>query len=70
MEKHFFSFGAGSRVCIGRNISMIEMRKIIPLLVREFDMSIEDDKEWTVKNVWFTQQTMPPVLLKRRQKAA
>ncbi len=23
MEKHFFSFGAGSRVCIGRNISMI-----------------------------------------------
>ena len=69
MEKNFFSFGAGSRVCIGRNISYIEMRKIVPQLVREFDMSIEDGKEWKVKNVWFTQQQMPPVLLKRRQKS-
>jgi len=69
MEKHFFSFGAGSRVCIGRNISMIEMRKVIPLLVREFDMKLEGDKEWKVKNVWFTQQQMPPVVLKRRKRA-
>ena len=69
MEKHFFSFGAGSRVCIGRNISMIEMRKIIPLLVREFDMSMEGDKEWQVHNVWFTQQRMPPVTLRKRQKS-
>lgn len=23
MEKHFLSFGAGSRICIGRNISML-----------------------------------------------
>ncbi|KAK3715293.1 hypothetical protein LTR37_007260 [Vermiconidia calcicola] len=69
MEKHFFSFGAGSRVCIGRNISQIEMRKIIPLLVREFEMSLEGSEDWKVKNVWFTQQQMPPVLLKRRQKS-
>ena len=68
-EKHFFSFGADSRVCIGRNISYIEMRKIIPLLVRELDMSMEDGKEWKVKNVWFTQQQMPLVTLKRRQKS-
>ncbi|KAK5166467.1 uncharacterized protein LTR77_008010 [Saxophila tyrrhenica] len=70
MEKHFFSFGAGSRVCMGRNISQIEMRKIIPLLVREFDMSLEGDGEWKVKNVWFTQQHMPTVRLRRREKAA
>ena len=66
MEKHFFAFGAGSRVCIGRNISMIEMRKIIPQLLREFDVTIKGEKEWSVRNVWFTQQTMPPCLLSRR----
>ena len=50
-EKRFFSFGAGSRVCIGRGISQIEMRKNIPLLVREFDMSLEGDGKWKVRNV-------------------
>lgn len=68
MEKNFFSFGVGSRVCIGRNISYIEMRKIIPVLVREFDMSIKEGQDWMVKNVWFTQQAMPLVFLKARQK--
>ena len=66
MEKHFFSFGAGSRVCIGKSISMIEMRKIVPQLLREFDVSIEEEMEWKVRNVWFTQQQMPPCVLRRR----
>ncbi len=44
------------------------MRKVIPLLVRELDMSMEQGKEWKVKNVWFTQQQMPPVTMKRRQR--
>ncbi|KAK5122380.1 hypothetical protein LTR85_003964 [Meristemomyces frigidus] len=68
MERSFFSFGAGSRVCIGKNISLIEIRKIIPQLLRDFDMSIEGDKEWIVKNVWFTQQQMPLCVLKRRKR--
>lgn len=68
MDKSFFSFGAGSRVCIGRNISMIEMRKIIPLLIRQFDISLEKDETWEVRNVWFTQQTLPKCGLRRRVK--
>ena len=68
MEKSFFTFGAGSRVCIGKNISLIEMRKIIPQLLREFEVSIEGDRERTVKNVWFTQQKMPPCILRRRKR--
>lgn len=68
MEKSFFPFGGGSRPCIGRHISLIEMRKIVPQLLREFDITIEGDKEWTVHNSWFTQQQMPPCrLVARRQ---
>ena len=66
MERSFFTFGSGSRACIGRNISMIEMRKVIPQLLREFDISLEGNGEWKVKNVWFTQQDMPRCILKKR----
>ena len=66
MERSFFAFGAGNRVCIGKNISYIEMRKIIPELVRKFDISLPNGVEWEVKNMWFTQQSMPKCVLKRR----
>jgi cytochrome P450 len=66
MEKSFFAFGAGNRVCLGKNISYIEMRKIIPEVVREFDISLPNGVEWEVKNMWFTQQSMPKCVLKRR----
>lgn len=60
MEKSFFNFGAGSRACIGRNISLIEMRKIIPQLLRRFNVEMEGGRkaEWKVTNVWFTQQDL------------
>lgn len=70
MEKSFFAFGAGSRACIGRNISMIEIRKVIPQLLREFDIRFAggEEEEWKVRNVWFTPQEMPQCMLKRRKK--
>jgi len=66
MDRSFFAFGGGNRVCIGKNISYIEMRKIIPELVREFDISLPEGVEWKVKNMWFTQQSMPKCMVKRR----
>ncbi|GIJ87091.1 hypothetical protein Asppvi_005994 [Aspergillus pseudoviridinutans] len=57
MEQSFFAFGAGSRTCIGKNISLIEMHKIIPQLLREFEIRLHSpEKEWKTKNVWFVQQ--------------
>lgn len=35
-----FNFGAGSRKCIGRNISIIEMAKIIPQFLRLFEVEM------------------------------
>lgn len=67
MEKSYMPFGAGSRMCLGRNLSMIEMRKVVPQLLREFDISIVGDKEWKVNNHWFTWQQMPACTLTRRK---
>ncbi|KAK9381370.1 cytochrome P450 [Kockiozyma suomiensis] len=58
MNQAWFPFGAGSRTCIGKNISMMEIAKIIPQLLREFVVELSDPKaEWNVKGEWFVQQS-------------
>ncbi|KAJ5908872.1 Cytochrome P450 E-class group I [Penicillium taxi] len=57
MERTFFSFGAGSRTCLGKNISLLEMHKIVPQLLRDFEIRLHSpEKSWTTKNTWFVQQ--------------
>lgn len=34
-------FGAGPRTCIGKNISILEMSKVIPQIVRAIDFEFE-----------------------------
>lgn len=47
----------GSRTCIGKNISLLEMAKLIPQLVRNFDIELEQpDREWRTTNKWFVKQ--------------
>jgi cytochrome P450 len=46
-------FGQGARTCIGKNISLLEISKTIPQLVRHFDIEMENLGEWTVATHWF-----------------
>ncbi|KAF4539081.1 putative cytochrome P450 oxidoreductase [Lasiodiplodia theobromae] len=58
MKRCNMSFGAGPRVCIGRNISMMEIIKFIPALMRRFDFKLANpEQEWEVLGHWFTKQT-------------
>jgi hypothetical protein len=36
-------FGLGSRTCIGRHVPMLEMCKLIPPLVRDFEFALHDN---------------------------
>jgi cytochrome P450 len=38
MENSIFAFGAGSRTCIGKNISLLEMYKLVPAILRRFEV--------------------------------
>lgn len=60
VEKYFFAFGMGSRTCIGKNISLLEMSKLVPQLLRKFDLALDeslDGRAWVTSNRWFVKQT-------------
>ncbi|KAI1627373.1 cytochrome P450 [Exophiala viscosa] len=57
-EAYFLTFGAGSRTCIGKNISFMEMTKEVPEVIEEFDLELEPPTcTWKTANVWFVKQT-------------
>jgi len=63
-----FNFGAGSRKCIGRNISWLEIQKVIPEMFRLYEVELADpSREWKVVNHWFAQQEGLICHLKRRR---
>ena len=58
MDQYYFPFGLGSRTCIGKNISLMEMSKLIPELVRQFDLRlVHPERKLETVNVWFVKQT-------------
>jgi cytochrome P450 len=63
MDKYDFTFGHGPRMCIGKNISLLEIYKLIPTLFLAFDMDIVSN-EWKVQNSWFVRQEGLRVILK------
>lgn len=69
MDQSWFAFGGGSRTCLGRHISLMEMCKVVPQLLREFEVELEggEEREWKVRNRWFVQQEGLICALKRRE---
>ncbi|CCC06644.1 hypothetical protein SMACR_00669 [Sordaria macrospora] len=57
MNGHMFQFGMGSRTCIGKNISLLEIYKLVPSLLRRFEIEFDDpNREWEIVNAWFVKQ--------------
>ncbi|KPM44434.1 hypothetical protein AK830_g2085 [Neonectria ditissima] len=58
MDRFMVQFGTGARVCLGKNISLMEMSKLLPQLLRNFDFRlVNPTAEWKVSNFWFAKQT-------------
>lgn len=58
MEHGLLTFSAGKRSCLGKNIAMMEMCKVVPALIMKFpDMQLVDASSWKVKNAWVLAQT-------------
>ena len=69
MENLTLAFGGGPRVCIGKNIALLEITKTIPELFRRFEITIKDSREFTWASGWLTPQRGLNVYLKRRDQS-
>lgn len=59
VEKYTLAFGMGSRTCIGKNISLLEVGKLVPQLVRRFDFELDAevrDGGLRTSSRWFVKQ--------------
>ncbi|KAL6706195.1 hypothetical protein ACN47E_005930 [Coniothyrium glycines] len=66
MDRHLLIFGAGTRTCIGKNISLVELHTLVPEVLRHFDLKMAHDRPWTTSNRWFNKQTDVIVNVTRR----
>lgn len=59
MRGTMFQFGAGARTCIGKNISLLEIYKLVPSFLRRFEVvpGVEGEGvQWRTHNAWFVRQ--------------
>ena len=68
MDRHVLYFGHGSRTCIGKNISLAELHKLTPQVLRSFELGLADKySTWRTRNLWFCKQENVIVRLKKRK---
>ncbi|KAI9840563.1 MAG: hypothetical protein M1837_001543 [Sclerophora amabilis] len=57
MNGTMFQFGMGARTCIGKNISLLEIYKLVPSFLLRFEVDlVNPEKEWKLHNAWFVKQ--------------
>ena len=65
----FNPFSVGSRSCIGSNFSLLEIRVIVALLVRELDMELEPGQQVDVITQKLTIEPAYGIRVKVRRRA-
>jgi cytochrome P450 len=67
MNSADLTFGAGSRICIGKNLALLEVYKVIATLVTLYRTELaHPDQDWKVINSWFMKREGLGFRLSRR----
>ncbi|PYH90615.1 cytochrome P450 [Aspergillus ellipticus CBS 707.79] len=66
MEGSVLTFGAGRRVCMGKHVALLEIQKIVPALVLNYEFHMPDPASYTAENSYFFRQKGIDVEIRRR----
>ncbi|KAL4920485.1 cytochrome P450 [Aspergillus aurantiobrunneus] len=66
LKNTILSFGTGRRICLGKNIAIMEIKKLILSLVLNYEWEVLDAQRYQVENGWFFKQTGLDVAVKKR----
>ncbi|KUJ11615.1 cytochrome P450 [Mollisia scopiformis] len=67
MNNAMFAFSMGSKECLGKGIAFLETYKLIPTILRKYELSLVDPKaEWKLENAFFVNQTDFYIRIQRR----
>lgn len=65
------TFGAGSRVCLGRHLGLVEVYKVVAALFARYEMDlVHPEREWWIRNGFFLRQRGLRVRMRRRRGCA
>ncbi|CAK7217425.1 hypothetical protein SCUCBS95973_003147 [Sporothrix curviconia] len=67
MGQELFHFGGGNRTCLGKNIALLEMYKLVPSFLRRFEVQLTTDENWDLHNNWFVKPRKFDVKIFKRQ---
>ncbi|KAF5001839.1 hypothetical protein FDECE_10828 [Fusarium decemcellulare] len=61
------TFGGGSRICIGRNLALLEVYKVVATLVSRYEISLADpNSKMQIISTWFPRQSGLECKIKKR----
>lgn len=67
MNRAMFVFGGGSRACMGRHLSMVQISKLVPSLLMKLSFElVDDERDWKTVGGWFVRQSEMDVFVKSR----
>ncbi|KAB8258857.1 cytochrome P450 [Aspergillus pseudonomiae] len=66
MENALLSFGAGRRVCLGKNIALLELKKLTSALMLHYELEIVNPEKFQSQNFFFFKQEGLYAAVKRR----
>ncbi|KAJ2994051.1 hypothetical protein NUW58_g1654 [Xylaria curta] len=69
MEKGLSTFGYGTRACLGKNLAILSIYKLISNLVARYELQLTGprDQPWSSRAMWFTKIEGMMVKFQRRQ---
>lgn len=68
MDRYMFQFGGGAHLCIGRNLALLEINKVLPRLLRDYRFElVHPEKELKAHSSFFVVQEGLDVYIEKRK---